>query len=138
MKQLQRLLSNPEGVHPPVGRYSHLARVKAGELLFLAGQVAVDENGDLVGKGDVGAQTRQTFQNIGTILESAGATFGNVVQVTTYLVGRESVQLYLDARTAIFDKAYPTGEHPPNTLLVISGLFDEEMLIEVAIVAALP
>ena len=138
MKQLQRLLSNPEGVHPPVGRYSHLARVKAGELLFLAGQVAVDENGDLVGKGDVGAQTRQAFQNIGTILESAGATFGNVAQVTTYLVGRESVQLYLDARTAIFDKAYPTGEHPPNTLLVISGLFDEEMLIEVAIVAALP
>ena len=138
MKQLQRLLSDPEGVHPPVGRYSHLARVKAGELLFLAGQVALDENGDLVGKGDVGTQTRQAFQNIGRILKSAGATFGNVVQVTTYLVGRESVQPYLDARTAIFDEAYPTGEQPPNTLLVIDGLFDEEMLIEVVIVAALP
>jgi enamine deaminase RidA (YjgF/YER057c/UK114 family) len=125
-------------VHHPVGRYAHLARVKAEELLFLAGQVSVDENGDVVGKGDAGAQTLKAYRNIGTILESAGASFANVVQLTTYVVGRESVQPYLDARTDLFAEIFPDGSYPPNTLLVISGLVDPDMLVEVMAVAALP
>ena len=138
MSQLKRSLTNPAGVHPPVGRYSHLAQVKAGELLFLAGQFAIDIEGNLVGEGDAAEQTRKAYENIREVLKSAGASFDNVVQLTTYLVGRESVQPYLDARTEVFAEIYPDGQYPPNTLLVISGLMTEEMLVEITAVAALP
>ena len=137
MTPLERTLANPEGVHPPVGRYSHVARVKASEMLYLAGQVGVDENGDLIGEGDAQAQTHQAYENIGTLLESEGASFQNVVQLTTYVVGRESIQPYLDARTDLFAEIYPDGDYPPNTLLVIGGLVRPEMLVEVTAVAAL-
>ena len=115
-----------------------MARVKSGELLFLAGQVGVDVSGSLVGRGDAGAQTRKAYENIGEILRSAGASFSDVVQLTTYVVRRRSVQPYLDARTQVFEEIFPDGEYPPNTLLVISGLFDEDMLVEITAVAALP
>ena len=138
MTQPQRTLSNPSSVHAPLGRYSHLARVSGGELLFLAGQVGTDADGGIVGKGGAGAQTRQAYANIGKILESAGAAFSNIVQVTTYVVGRGSVQPYLDARAVLFEEIYPGGEYPPNTLLVIDGLLDEDMLVEVTAIAALP
>ncbi len=131
-----RALSNPDAVHPPVGRYTHLAEVKAPELLFLAGQVALDTDGNIVGEGDVGVQTRKTYENIGKVLESVGGSFGDIVQLTTYVVGRESVEPYLDARAKLFEELYPDGDYPPNTLLVISGLFSPEMLIEVTAVAA--
>jgi enamine deaminase RidA (YjgF/YER057c/UK114 family) len=138
MTQSQRSLENPEGVHPPIGRYSHLARFKASEVLVLAGQVAIDLESRLVGEDDVAAQTRQVFENIGRILESAGASFGDVVEFTTYVVGRESVQPYLDVRTSIFDDIFPDGAYPPNTMLVISGLAREDLLVEISTVAALP
>jgi len=115
-----------------------MARVKASELLLLAGQVSVDINGNLVGEGDIAAQTRQVYKNIGNILKSAGASFENVVEFTTYIVGREQVQGYLDARTGIFDELFPGGDYPPNTLLIISGLVREEILLEIATTAALP
>ena len=138
MTQSRARLSNPGAVHPPVGKYSHLARVEASELLFLAGQVAVDVDGGLVGEGDAAAQTRQVFENIGKVLRSAGATFGDVVALTTYVVGRESVEPYTSARAEVFDEMFPGEQYPPNTLLVISGLAREEYLVEVTAVAALP
>ena len=138
MKQPTRVLANASGVSPPVGMYFHLARVKASEFLFLAGQVARDEGGNAVGKGGAGEQTRQAYENIGRILRSAGASYSNIVQVSTYVVGRASVQPYLDARTELFKEIYPDGDYPPNTLLVIDGLFAEDMLIEITAVAALP
>ena len=138
MSELKRTVINPGVAHRPVGRYSHIFRVEAGELLFIAGQVALDREGKLVGKADAAAQTRQVFQNIGRLLESAGASFGNVVEFTTYLVGRESIQPFLDARTEVFSEAFPNGDYPPNTLLVISGLVSEDLLVEVSTVAALP
>ena len=133
-----RSLSNPSDIHAPVGRYSHLAQIPSSELLFLAGQVAVDADGELVGKGDAGIQTVQAYRNIGSILESAGASYDNIVQLTTYVVGRHSVQPYLDARAELFEEIFPNGQYPPNTLLVIDGLVDEGMLVEVTAVAALP
>ena len=75
MAQYQRSTINPSSVSMPLGRYSQLARVKMGELLFLAGQVGVDADGKMVGKGDVGAQVRQIYKNIGDVLKSAGASW---------------------------------------------------------------
>ena len=138
MSNLQRTIVNPAGVCRPIGAYSHAVRVKAGELLFIAGQVALDAEGNLVGKGNVVTQTRQIYQNIGTILESMGASFSNIVEFTTYVVGKESVQPYIEGRRDIFAASFPSGDYPPNTLLVIGGLAREEFLIEISTIAALP
>lgn len=112
--------------------------VSAGRLLFVAGQVALDLQGNLVGKGDAAAQTRQAFENIGQVLEGAGASFNNVVELTTYVVGRDSVQGFIKGRTDLFPKLFPNGDYPPNTLLIVNGLVREEFLVEIKAVAALP
>ena len=126
----------PQGVHPPAGKYSHAARVEGGSLLVVAGQVAVDTGGELVGQGDVAAQTRQVFRNLEGVLEAAGGSFADVIEFTYYIVGRGNVAGFIEARTAIFDEAYPEGVYPPATLLVVGGLANEDFLVEVSALAA--
>ena len=127
----------PEGVHSPTGKYSHAARVDGGKLLVVAGQVPLDIDGNLVGEGDVAAQTPQVFQNIEAVLQSAGGSFADVVEFTYYVVGRENVQGFIGARTAIFDAACPNGVFPPATLLVVGGLANEQFLLEVSALAVI-
>ena len=137
MAQVVRTMENPSSVAQPLGRYSQLTRVKSQEMLYLAGQVAVDAGGNMVGVGDVVAQVRQVYENIGNVLESAGATFRNVIQFTTYLSGRDLIGLFMTKRNRIVDELYPDGDFPPSTLLIIDSLMDEEMLLEVTTVAAI-
>lgn len=127
---------NPDGVHAPPGKYSHAARVEGCTLLAIAGQVALDMGGELVGEGDVRAQTQQVFRNIEAVLAGAGASFSDVVEFTYYVVGREHVRGFIEARTSIFDAAYPDERYPPATLLVVGGLADEKFLVEVSARAA--
>lgn len=138
MNNSDRTILNPSTVTNPLGAYSHSVRVSPGKLLYVAGQVAVDRDGNAVGAGDVKAQTRQVFQNLAGVLIGSGASFSNVVEFTTYLVGRESVQPFVEARTDIFPTIFPNRDYPPNTLLIISGLVREEFLVEIKAVAALP
>ena len=128
---------DPEGVHAPPGKYSHAARVGEGRrLLVIAGQVALDMDGELVGEGDIGAQTRQVFRNMEAVLVGAGGSFADVVEFTYYVVGREHTGGFIEARTSIFDVAYPDGRYPPATLLVVGGLANERFLVEVSALAA--
>ena len=136
--QLQRRVLNPPAAPQPLGAYSLAVEVSAGRLLFVAGQVALDSGGNLVGAEDAAAQTRQVFHNIGQVLSGAGASFSNVVEFTTYVVGRSSIQPFIQARTQVFPEIFPNGDYPPNTLLVVDGLVREDLLIEVKAVAALP
>ncbi len=138
MADIQRTTVKPSTIAAPLGAYSHAVRARPGEVMFIAGQVAVDANGDLVGPGDAAAQTRQALANIGAILESVGASFANVVELTSYVVGREAIQGFIDGRTEFFPKAFPTGEYATNTLLVVSGLVREEFLVEIKAIAVLP
>ena len=138
MVQLQRTTLNPSAAPQPIGAYSLAVEASAGRLLFVAGQVGLNAGGNLVGPGDAAAQTRQVFQNIGQILAGAGASFSNVVEFTSYVVGRESIQPFIQARTEIFPELFPNGDYPTNTLLVIEGLVREEFLVEVKAVAVLP
>ncbi len=138
MVDLQRTVVTSDEAPKPLGAYSVGMSVNAGRLLYVAGQVSVDTGGTLVGEGDVAAQTRQVFQNIGHILAAAGAGFGNVVEFTSYVVGRDSVAGFIEGRTQIFPELFPGGDYPPNTLLVIEGLVRPEFLVEVKAVAALP
>ncbi len=122
----------------PLGAYSLGMSVRPGKLIYVAGQVGVDSKGDLVGKGDAAAQTRQALENIGHVLAGAGADFGDVVEFTTYVAGRPAVEGYLKGRSEVYPNMYPDGDFPTNTLLVVAGLVHEDYLVEIKAVAALP
>ncbi len=86
MSNARKLASNPAGVAKPIrGYYSNCVRVSAGPLLFISGQVALDPEGRIVGKGDVRAQTVQVLENIRMILRANGADMEDVVSVTVYV-----------------------------------------------------
>ena len=134
----QRTTVNPAGAPAPIGAYSAVVEARCGHLAFLAGQVSLDADGNMVGEGDVAAQTRQVFHNLGQALAGVGASFSDVLEFTSYLVGRSSVAPFVQARSEIFPDMFPNGDYPANTLLVIEGLVREELLVEVKAVAALP
>src|SRR5215472_14096548 len=126
---------NPSNLAKPLGAYSHTAKAKGFELLFIAGQVAVSETGELIGKGDFAAQTRQVFSNLGRALEAEGLGFDSVAKFTTYLVDSQDLETFMAVRKELFSKIYPRGEYPPNTLLMIDRLVGEEFLIEIEAIA---
>ena len=131
-------LYNPDGLGKPLGQYSQITRVRnASEWLFVAGQVATDVAGSVVGADDFDAQCAQVFRNIEAALKSAGAGWGNVVQFTTYLVHSQDIPKFMAFRKREFPRMFPDGKYPPNTLLMIDRLVGEAFLIEVQPVAAL-
>jgi enamine deaminase RidA (YjgF/YER057c/UK114 family) len=127
---------NPDALGTPAGQYSHVARVKAAELLFIAGQLSTDTSGAIVGADDFDAQCRQVFANIEAALTSAEAGWGQVVQFTTYLTRAEDVPNFMAFRKREFPRLFPSGMYPPNTLLIVAGLVREAFLVEVHTIAA--
>jgi enamine deaminase RidA (YjgF/YER057c/UK114 family) len=128
---------NPEVMGPPLSQYGQIARVRAAELVFIAGQLATDGTGRLVGKDDFDSQMRQVLTNIGKGLQSVGGSFANVVQFTTYLVRSQDIANFRRVREQLFPALYPTHHYPPNTLLVVDRLVQEDFLIEIETIAAL-
>jgi enamine deaminase RidA (YjgF/YER057c/UK114 family) len=128
--------NNPPSLAKPLGAYSHIARARATELLFIAGQVAVNEAGELVGKGDFAAQMRQVFDNLGRALGGEGLGFASVTKFTTYLVHSQDIEGFMAVRKELFARIYPGGQYPPNTLLMVDRLVGEQFLIEVEAIAA--
>lgn len=122
---------NPAELGEPLGLYSHISRARASEFIFIAGQVAVDRQGTIIGKGDFEAQMRQAFTNIECALRSVECTFANVVKFTTYLVHSQDIERFMAVRRNLFPNLFPGGAYPPNTLLIIDRLVKEELLIEV-------
>jgi enamine deaminase RidA (YjgF/YER057c/UK114 family) len=129
-------MSNPNTMPKPAGAYSHVARVSAGALLFIAGQVAVDSSGKVVGEGDLEAQAAQVFANLRAALQSEGADLQHVVQLTTYLVDSRDIAKLRKFRDKTYPAFFPDGKYPPNTLLVVDRLASEEMRLEIAAIAA--
>ena len=128
---------NADALGKPLGQYSHITRVKASEYLFIAGMLATDRDGKIVGGDDFEAQCGQVFSNIEAALHSAGAGWGNVVQFTTYLVHSQDIPKFMSFRLHEFPRMFPDGVYPPNTLLMIDRLVAEPFLVEVQTVAAL-
>ncbi len=128
---------NPESLGKPMGQYSQIARVRAAEYLFIAGQLAGDQAGNIVGADDFDAQCAQGFANIRIALESCGAGWGNVVQFTTYLVHSQDIPKFMQYRLREFPRMFAHGAYPPNTLLMVDRLVREPFLVEVQTVAAL-
>jgi enamine deaminase RidA (YjgF/YER057c/UK114 family) len=126
-------ISNVEALGKPLGQYSHMTRVKASEYLFIAGMLDGGEP-----SGDVfDSQCTGVFKQIETALKSAGAGWGNVVQFTTYLVHSQDILKFMQWRLREFPRMFPDGKYPPNTLLVIDRLVQEQFLVEVQTVAAI-
>jgi len=138
MATYSRITNNPSTLSKPLGLYSQVCTVNSSNLIFLAGQVAVNNKGNLVGENDIAAQVTQIYQNIADALDSADAKFENIVQFTTYIVGADNIPSFLEKRNSIVTDIYPAGDFPPSTLLVVSGLADPGYLAEVTAIAALP
>jgi enamine deaminase RidA (YjgF/YER057c/UK114 family) len=126
---------NPDSLAKPLAAYSNIARVKASEFLFIAGQVGNDKDGKT--PADIEGQCAQVFANIGAALTSQGASFANVVSFTTYLVHSQDIAKLAQYRAREFPRLFSSGAYPPNTLLIIDRLVREEFLIEVAAIAAI-
>ncbi|HVV81345.1 MAG TPA: Rid family hydrolase [Pseudolabrys sp.] len=126
---------NPDSLGKPLGQYSHMTRVKASEFLFIAGQVGADKDGKA--PEDFDAQCVLAFGNIEKALKSAGAGWGNIVQLYTFMVHSQDIPKFMKYRLREFPKMFTNGAYPPNTLLMIDRLVHEEFLIEVQATAAL-
>ncbi len=112
------------GIHPLPWPYSH--GVKVGSGLLIAGQVALDENLRLVGPGNAGAQARQTWTNIQTIVEAAGGKITDVVRVTTYVADLADVEAIHTVRREFF----PNGDYPTATVVQVAKLGLPGLLLE--------
>jgi enamine deaminase RidA (YjgF/YER057c/UK114 family) len=120
---------NVDSLGKPVGPYSHVARVKSNDTLYIAGMLAT---GDSFEK-----QCAAVFAQVEQALRSAGAGWANVVQFTTYLVHSQDIAAFYRWREQNYPRMFPDGKYPPNTLLIIDRLVQEQFLIEVQTIAAL-
>jgi enamine deaminase RidA (YjgF/YER057c/UK114 family) len=125
----------PEGLAPTTS-YSHVVVATPGKMIFIAGQVANDKQGKLVGKDDLKAQATQVFENLKTALAAAGATFDDVVKINWYVKGYkpEYLPTLREVRSAYVNKDKP----PASTLVGVAALFQDDYLLEVDAVAVVP
>jgi len=122
----------PQGLNKPAA-YTHVVAARSSQTIFISGQVAVDETGQLVGRGDLRAQAEQVFANLKTALAAVGATFADVVKLTTYIVNYTPEQ-----RAVLGDvrRRYLNSERPPaSTLVGVQALALPEFLIEIEAIA---
>ena len=114
----------------PLG-YSHIVEVRGGRTLYIAGQLALDQNGKLVGGGDFRAQVKQVFENLNTRLEEGRASFKDLVKLNYYLTDASDLQALRDTRDSYINTESP----PASTLVAVKQLVREEFLIEVEAIA---
>lgn len=126
---------DPPNSAPAQGLYSHIGVAEPGKLLFIAGQLAVDLQGNVVGKGDFAAQFHQVFDNLGAVLNGAGCDFTSVVKFTTFFVHSQDIETFMRLRAERFPKLFGGNTFPPNTILVVDRLVKEDFLLEVEAVA---
>lgn len=125
---------SPAGLAPGAG-FSHVVTVGlTGRLVIISGQVPLDGEGNLVGRGDLEAQTRQVFANLTTALASAGAGWEHVVKLGYFV--RDAGQVTVVR--AVRDEFLPPGIVPASTLVEVSRLFRDDLLIEIEALAAVP
>jgi enamine deaminase RidA (YjgF/YER057c/UK114 family) len=128
----------PTGDGKPIGMYSAGFAVDPGRLVFVAGQVAMDADGRVVGAGDVKAQAAQVYRNLAAVLAEAGCTLRDVVKFTTFLVRSEDWVPFAEWRRAEYPKLFPDGVYPANTGVVVVELARPELRLEVEAIAVRP
>lgn len=116
----------------PLAPYAIAPGWQVGDLLFLSGQAAIDENGAIVGKGDFDAQLVRTMANIARVLEAGGSDMSKIVKVTIYLTDMGNFARIVEAR-----KAYFTPPFPADTIIEVSALALPELMVEIDVIATI-
>ena len=116
----------PRNFPVPVGPWTPAVKVPAGEMLFIAGCIAVDENGVVVAPGDVAAQTHQVMKNFEAVVLAAGMTMADVVKITNYLVDVRDYPEVAKVRQQYLPEPYPA-----SSMVQISGLLYPGLLVEI-------
>ena len=132
---MQKQFISPPSLNPTNG-FSHVVVAPAGKTIYVSGQVSVNQKAEVVGKGDLRAQTEHTFENLKAALAAAGATFADVVKITYFVVDLkpDSVVHVREVR-----KKYLSAENPPaSTLVGVAALVVPDWLIEIEVVAVVP
>lgn len=125
--------SNPKTMPKSAG-YSHVVEVKSGSTIYLSGQVALDREGNIVGRNDFRAQCVQVFENLKAGLEAVGASFKDVAKINIYVTDVSQLQIFREVR----DKYVDTENPPASSMVEVRKLVREEFLIEIDAVAMLP
>ena len=125
---------NPDGLSKSPA-YSHAVTARPGTVVWLAGQVAQNAKGEVVGKGDLKAQLNQAWENVRIALAGSGASFKDVVKITTYVVNYKP-SMRDDLRAARL-KAMGSGEPPASTLVGVQSLATNDWLVEIEVTAVI-
>ena len=133
-----RKVLTPTGDGKPIGMYSAGFVTDASPLVFVAGQVAIDADGRVVGAGDLKAQATQVYQNLAAVLAEAGCTLRDVVKFTTFLVRTEDWAPFAEWRKTAYPRLFPDGVYPANTGVVVKELARPELVLEVEAIAVRP
>jgi len=126
----------PDGLHQRVLKghpvYTHVVIASGQSLVFIAGQLARDKDGNVVGKGDMAAQIRQVGENLRIALEAAGLTLKDVVKTTTYVTDIDEFFKHPDVRAEIFGQSLPT-----STTVEVRRLSHPDLMVEIEAIAML-
>ena len=125
---------NPPELGAPPG-YSQVVDVCANRIIFIAGQTALDSDGNLVGKNDFGAQAEQVFRNLSFALQASGCAATNLVKLTVFLTDMDNLASYREARNRFFASVTPPAA-PAVTLVEVSKLYGPDFMIEIEAIAA--
>ncbi|MES2249116.1 MAG: RidA family protein [Pseudomonadota bacterium] len=107
--------------------------IQLGNLVFVSGQAAIGDDGEIVGKGDFDRQAEQAFKNLDRVLRAAGTTLGNVVKVTIFLTSMANFPKIVELRRQWFSAPYPA-----DTIVEVSGLYSPDAMIEIEAIAVAP
>ena len=125
---------NPPELGTPPG-YSQVVEVRAASIIFIAGQTALDRDGNLIGKNDFAVQAEQVFLNLSFALQASGCTAANLVKLTVFLTGMDNLASYREARNRFFASVTPPAA-PAVTLVEVSKLYGADFMIEIEAIAA--
>jgi enamine deaminase RidA (YjgF/YER057c/UK114 family) len=125
---------NPPELGTPPG-YSQIVDVSASRMIFIAGQTALDRDGNLVGKNDFAAQATQVFDNLAIALQASDCTAANLVKLTVFLTDMNNLAGYREARNRFFTSVTPPAA-PAVTLVEVAKLYGPDFMIEIEAIAA--
>jgi enamine deaminase RidA (YjgF/YER057c/UK114 family) len=129
---LERLFLDTWMVGNPPSLAAPGVKVSGGSLILVSGAVAWDEKGNVVGKGDVRTQARQAFENLKKVYAQAGATLQDIIKLNVYLTDRSQRLPLVEVRREYLQ------HNPPSTTVVVAGLVEEALLVEIDAIAMIP
>lgn len=124
--KVERIRIDPD----PYERFRLAQGYRVGDLLFISGQAAIDQNGRIVGVGDFEAQAKQAFENLDRVLRAGGSSLRNVVKVTIFLTDMTNFDRIVTLRGQWF-----TAPYPADTIVEVSSLYSPDAMIEIEAIA---